>query len=93
MVNEEQIIGKLKEIIDPHTNSSIYDMNLISDLKIGDSDVSLTFRPSSPFCPLGVQLAIAIKRKLKEIKDIKNVNINVVGHVQQNQLNDMLKKV
>ncbi len=51
MASESEVIEKMKGIIDPHTAS----------------DVSLTFMPSSPFCPLGVQLAVAIKKGLKEI--------------------------
>ncbi|MCS4540998.1 MAG: iron-sulfur cluster assembly protein [Euryarchaeota archaeon] len=93
MVTENQVIEKLKEVMDPHTNTSVYDMNLISGLKINNGDVSLTFTPSSPFCPLGIQLAVAIKRKLMELKEVKKVDVNVVGHVQKDQLNELLKKI
>jgi len=36
-------------------------MQLIKDLKVNEKGaVSLTFIPSSPYCPLGFQLAISI---------------------------------
>ncbi|MBI5253148.1 MAG: DUF59 domain-containing protein [Euryarchaeota archaeon] len=90
MVAESEVIEKLKGIIDPHTAVSVYDMGLISDLKVAGSDVSLIFTPSSPFCPLGVQLAVAIKKGLKEI-GVEKAEVTVKGHVQEAQLNSMLK--
>ncbi|MDI6655088.1 MAG: iron-sulfur cluster assembly protein [Candidatus Hydrothermarchaeota archaeon] len=89
---EEKVVEKLKGIIDPHTAVSVYDMGLISGLKVVDNNVSLTFIPSSPFCPLGIQLAMAIKKGLKDIEEIKDVKINVKGHVQEKELNQMLEK-
>lgn len=93
MVTEEQIVEELKKVIDPHTNISVYDMDLISNLKVNNENVTLTFVPSSPYCPLGIQLAFAIKQKIKEIKDVKSVEVKVEGHVQQEQLNKMLKNM
>jgi metal-sulfur cluster biosynthetic enzyme len=92
MVTEGEVVQELKKIVDPHTNINVYDMGLIKNLSVKDEEVSLTFVPSSPYCPLGVQLAFAIKDKIKEIEGIKNIDIKVEGHVQEKQLNDMLKK-
>jgi metal-sulfur cluster biosynthetic enzyme len=92
MVTEAKVVKELKKIIDPHTNINVYDMGLIKDLAVKEGDVSLTFVPSSPFCPLGVQLAFAIKDKLEEHEEIDKVDMKVEGHVQQEQLNEMLKK-
>ena len=90
MTTEKEVIDVLREIIDPHSNISVYDMGLISDLKISDSTVSLTFRPTSRFCPLGAQLAHNIKRRLKELKGTKNVNVKVIGHVHEQTINESL---
>lgn len=79
MATENEVIQKLKGIIDPHTAISVYDMGLISELKVGENSVSLTFTPSSPFCPLGVQLAMAVKRSLKEVKGVEKAEITVRG--------------
>ena len=91
MPTEEQVVEALKGIIDPHTNINVYDMGLISDIAVGDDSVSLTFRPTSPFCPLGVHLALNIKRRLKEIADTKSANVKVVGHIQEKEINAELR--
>jgi metal-sulfur cluster biosynthetic enzyme len=92
MPSTEEIIEKLKEVKDPHTNSSVYDMGLISDLEIGENRVTLTFTPTSAYCPLGIQLAGGIKKSLKGL-GIKEVNVRVKGHIQEEQLNELLKEM
>jgi len=90
MPTEEEVISTLKEIVDPHTNMSVYDMGLISDLKVSNNAVSLTFRPTSPFCPLGIQLAMNIKRRLKALKGTDRADVKVIGHTQESQINKAL---
>lgn len=91
MVEESRVIEKLKGVIDPHTGQSVYDMGLIEDLAVFDDNIALKFRPSSPFCPLGVQLAESIKKSLKELAN--QVDITVVGYINEEELNNKLKGV
>jgi metal-sulfur cluster biosynthetic enzyme len=91
MPTEEQVIDALKEIIDPHTNMSVYDMGLISNINVTDGDVSLTFRPTSPFCPLGIHLALNIKRRLVGIEGTKKADVTITGHVQEELINEQLQ--
>jgi metal-sulfur cluster biosynthetic enzyme len=90
MVEEGQVVEKLKGVVDPHTGTSVYDMGLIEDLKVEGSRVSLKFRPSSPFCPLGVQLAKSIKAALQEVAE--QVDITVVGYINEEELNRQLRE-
>jgi len=93
MVSEQEVIKRLKEVIDPHTNVNVYDMGLISKLRVSEDRVSLTFTPSSSFCPIGPQLAVGIKRKLKSIEGIKQVDLMVEGYIQKEQLEELLRKL
>jgi len=89
---EDEVVEKLKGIMDPHTNTSLYEMGLISELKVEDGGkVSLTFTPSSHYCPIGVQLANAIKDGVSTLDEIKEVDVLVKGHVQADHINAMLK--
>ena len=90
MPTEEQVISVLKEIIDPHTNMNLYDMGLISDISVSDDSISVTFRPTSPFCPLGVHFALNIKRRLEELDGAGKISVSVVGHAQQDAINQEL---
>lgn len=87
-----EAISQLKCIIDPHTNISVWDMGLISELMVDPGSVSLTFRPTSPFCPLAMQLAMNIKRSMHELDGINTVEVTIVGHYQEDNINRVLKK-
>lgn len=87
MPTEDQVAKVLKEIIDPHTGMSIYDMGLISNISISDDRVGLTFRPTSPFCPLGIHFAMNIKRRLSALQGVKKVDLAVVGHIHEDMIN------
>ncbi len=89
-MDEQQVIERLRKVMDPHTRQSVWDMGLIEDLKVEDNEVSLTFRPSSPFCPIGQQLAFAIKRSVEEL-GVK-AKVRVVGYVREDELNKVLGK-
>ncbi|OGS55929.1 MAG: hypothetical protein A3K60_03450 [Euryarchaeota archaeon RBG_19FT_COMBO_56_21] len=93
MPTEKEVIAALKQIIDPHSNISVYEMGLISELKVSKSSVSLTFRPTSQFCPLGVQLAHNIQRRLKQLKGTEKADVKVIGHVHEQMINKSLSEV
>ena len=93
MVSKEVIIEKLKEVIDPHTSENVYEMGLITEIEVDNDEVKMTFVPSSKFCPIGSQLAVAIKRKVKTIDELKNVDLIVDGFVDQDKVNTLLQDV
>ncbi|MDH4123569.1 MAG: iron-sulfur cluster assembly protein [Thermoplasmata archaeon] len=89
---EQLVIESLKRVVDPHTGVSVYDMGLISNLKVENDAVSLTFIPTSPVCPMGLQLARDIKNEICKITGIAKCNVEVVGHLQADLINKELMK-
>jgi metal-sulfur cluster biosynthetic enzyme len=87
MDKRELVIEVLRGVLDPHTGVSVYDMGLISDLVVKDDSVDLTFMPTSPFCPVGVELAKAIREHVMSIEGMKACNVKVVGHIRADQIN------
>jgi len=90
MDKKEIVIEVLRGVLDPHTGVSVYDMGLISDLVVRDDSVDLTFMPTSPFCPVGVELAKAIRDNVMSIEGMKVCNVKVVGHIRADQINQEL---
>jgi metal-sulfur cluster biosynthetic enzyme len=87
MDRKELVIEALRQVLDPHTGVSVYDMGLISEIEVSDDSVSLTFMPTSPFCPVGVELAKAIKDQVMTIEGMRRCNVKVVGHIRAEQIN------
>ncbi len=93
MPEKKEVIERLKQVIDPETGTDVYTMGLISDLETReDGGVSLTFMPTSPFCPLGVQLAVSIKKSLAGMEglDEDSIDITVEGHLNSEEINKKL---
>lgn len=92
MPTKEEVVDELKKVVDPHTGTDVYDMGLISNLDVNADSVSLTFTPTSPFCPMGVQLAVQIKKNLAQIEGMNSddVDITVEGHMQSKEINKKL---
>ncbi len=87
MDQKESVIAALKTVVDPHTGMNVYDMGLISDIEVSGDSVSLTFMPTSPFCPVGVELAMSIREAVMLVEGLKNCEVKVVGHVKADEIN------
>lgn len=91
---EQAIIGRLKGVIDPETGVDIVRMRLIEDLQVDGENgrASYRFRPSSPFCPLAVHLALEIRDTVDGVPGVTGQDIEVVGYVGADGLNALLKE-
>lgn len=89
----EKVIQVLKGIIDPGTTLDVISMGLIKNLHVGeDGNVSLDFQPSSNVCPLVLPLAIRIQSVLKNMNEINNLSLTVIGHQKADDMNRYLKE-
>lgn len=89
----ERILLKLSTVIDPETGADVIRMRLIEDLMVDEEGVvRYRFRPSSPLCPLAVTLALQIKQAVAEVEGLMGQEIEVVGYVGAESLNELLKE-
>jgi metal-sulfur cluster biosynthetic enzyme len=88
----EKVKSALQEVMDPGTNLDVWNMRLIKDLDVDEKKgiINLTFKPSSPNCPLAFKLGLDIKKKLKEVNGVNEVNIEVEGFINSKQLKEVL---
>jgi metal-sulfur cluster biosynthetic enzyme len=86
----EHVIAALRRVNDPETNMNVYDMDLISDLKVLDGSVALVFTPSSFICPLAIQLSLNIRRSISAIEGVRSARVRVANYAEEEKLNEML---
>ena len=91
---EEAVREQLQGVIDPETGVDVMRMRLIEDLEVETNSgrVRYRFRPSSPFCPLAVSLALEIRKAVAGVPGITGQEIEVVGYVGADELNALLKE-
>ena len=64
---------------DPEIPVNIYELGLIYDINIdNENNVKINMTLTSPNCPVAESLPNEVKNSVKEIKDVKNVDLNLV---------------
>lgn len=91
---ELDVTERLRQVIDPETGVDVMRMRLIEDLSVDGRTgrVSYKFRPSSPFCPLAVPLALDIRKAVAEVPGVTQQEVEVVGYVGATDLNALLRE-
>jgi len=79
MVKKDEIINALKNVKDPEIGLDIVTLGLVYDIQIVDSGVIyIKMTLTTPMCPFGPQILDDVKFNIKEIKDVRDINIDLV---------------
>jgi len=74
----EKIIDVIKTIYDPEIPVDIYELGLIYDVLVNeDFDVKIIMTLTTPNCPVAETLPVDVKDKVKTIKGIKSVEVEM----------------
>jgi metal-sulfur cluster biosynthetic enzyme len=89
----QAILSRLSEVIDPETGVDVVRMRLVQDLSVDDAgQVSYSFRPSSPLCPIAVYLALEIKAAVAEIPEVSQQAVRVLDYMQARELTELINQ-
>ena len=77
MVSQDQVIDKLRACIDPELGVNIIDLGLVYGVNIDGRQVSVLMTLTTPGCPLDSYFVQDITAKLKTIKGITDVSIEL----------------
>lgn len=78
MLKKEQIQSMLEDVYDPEIGVDIVTLGLIYEIKISeDNDVHVKMTFTFPGCPYGPALIEEVEEKLKEIKEVRNIKVEV----------------
>jgi len=73
-----EIIKVISGIYDPEIPVNIYELGLIYDVEISDLfDVNVTMTLTSPNCPVAETLPKEVEEKVKSVRKIKNVAVEI----------------
>lgn len=76
---EQKIIFMLKTCFDPEIPVDIWELGLIYGIKIDDEgNVYLKMTLTSPHCPVAGSLPPEVKEKVKSVKGVKDVYLDLV---------------
>jgi metal-sulfur cluster biosynthetic enzyme len=75
MVSEDVVIEALREVYDPELHYNVYDLGLVYDIGIKDSDVKILMTLTTPMCPIGPMITEQIQETVGLMPGVKNVDV------------------
>ena len=74
----EKIVKELKSIFDPEIPVDIYELGLIYDVFVNENfDAKVLMTLTSPNCPVAESLPAEVEQKVKSIKGINQVEVEM----------------
>ena len=78
-LNKDKVIDALKEVFDPEIPVNIVDLGLIYDVKVEkNNSVKVKMTLTTPNCPVAESLPKEVKDSIMEIKEVTNVDLELV---------------
>tara|TARA_B100001996_G_C18232245_1_gene428010 strand:+ start:86 stop:508 length:423 start_codon:yes stop_codon:yes gene_type:complete len=78
MTLKEKVIDSIKTIYDPEIPVNIYALGLIYDIIIENNNVKVKMTLTTPNCPVAESLPKEVKDIILEIKEVNNVDLDLV---------------
>ena len=75
---ETEITNVLRDIYDPEIPVNIFDLGLIYEINVGDSnDVEIVMTMTAPNCPMADELVNEVTERVKEIPGVKEFKLTL----------------
>jgi len=78
MLDQEQLFKWLEAVIDPDVHLSIVGMGLVYSAKMTDEKVYVCMTLTSPSCPIGPELMANVKKRLLELSQVNQADVELV---------------
>jgi len=76
---KEKIIEEIKKIYDPEIPVNIYELGLIYDIRVEkNNNIKVKMTLTTPNCPVAESLPKEVKDSIMEIKEVKDVDLQLV---------------
>lgn len=75
---QERIFSALEEVIDPELGIDIINLGLIYEIRFTDGEAEIDMTLTTMGCPLADLITDQIHNVLKDIPEVKNVNVRLV---------------
>ena len=75
---KNKIIDEIRKIYDPELPVNIYELGLIYDIQVKGRKAEIKMTLTTPNCPVAESLPNEVKNSVKEIKEVTEVDLDLV---------------
>src|ERR1044071_4996122 len=84
-ISEAAVTAALRNVEDPELHRDVVSLNMVRDLKIEDSRVSMTLMLTTPACPLTGPFKEAVEAALRSVPGVHDVDVKLHAEVRGHQ--------
>jgi metal-sulfur cluster biosynthetic enzyme len=95
LMDKDTVMEVLGKVYDPEYPLSVAELKIVEeeDIDISDEGLTVQFKPTTPYCPMGGIIGILIKYALEKKLGIPvKVKVKSGSHVQEEIFNEMLNQ-
>ena len=75
---KEKVIAEIKKIYDPEIPVNIYELGLIYDIIVNNSEVKVKMTLTTPNCPVAESLPKEVKDSIMQLDEVDKVELDLV---------------
>ena len=78
LINKEDIIERIKTVMDPEIPVNLYDLGLIYSIKNSNNNILVEMTLTNPNCPVAGQMPENVAKSIEKIYGLKSVEVKLV---------------
>ena len=75
---KEKVINEIKKIYDPEIPVNIYELGLIYDIVVINTEIQVKMTLTTPNCPVAESLPKEVKDSIMNIEEVSKVDLDLV---------------
>ena len=75
---KDKVVAEIKKIYDPEIPVNIYELGLIYDIEVNNTEIKVKMTLTTPNCPVAESLPKEVKDSIMEIKEVSKVDLDLV---------------
>ena len=78
---KDQIIEKIKTVMDPEIPVNLYDLGLIYNINIDEkNNIEIEMTLTNPNCPVAGSMPESVGNAIANLEDISSIKVNLIWH-------------
>ena len=78
LINNEQIVERIKTVMDPEIPVNLYDLGLIYSIRNSNNNVVIEMTLTNPNCPVAGQMPENVARSIEQIYGLRSIEVKLV---------------
>jgi FeS assembly SUF system protein len=78
LISKEEIIKRIKTVMDPEIPVNLYDLGLIYSIKNSNNNIVIEMTLTNPNCPVAGQMPENVAKSIEQIHGLRSIEVKLV---------------